>query len=68
MSKAKLYVSSHLKYEASLGSKVCSEICDHEVLMVDDVPFNFIPLQMFLQEKDLNSTAVNSGTEAIRLY
>jgi len=44
---------------------LCSEFCEHRVLLVDDCAFNLLALQSFLDEMQINYTAVNSGAEAV---
>ena len=47
---------------------MCSEMCRQQVLMVDDVPFNLIPLEGMLEAKDIKFTSCFTGREAVRLF
>lgn len=46
----------------------CDENCEKEVLLVDDVPFNLVPLEMYCNELNLKYTSVYTGSEAASLY
>ena len=43
-------------------------MCSQQVLMVDDVPFNLIPLEGMLKAKDIKFTSCFKGREAVRLF
>ena len=49
--------SYSLQKQVVLNNKVCSEMCSQQVLMVDDVPFNLIPLEGMLEAKDIKFTS-----------
>ena len=57
-----------LQNEFSLPAKLCNEICSHRVLMVDDVPFNLVPLESFLDDRRVSYTSVFSGAKAVQLF
>lgn len=43
-------------------------MCTHQVLMVDDVPFNLIPLEGILDSQGLKYSSVFEGAEAVKLF
>ena len=53
----------------SLIKRVCSTLCQQEILLVDDYIFNLYPLECMLEANfKINSTSVSCGATAIKLY
>ncbi len=53
----------------SLMKKICSSICDHEILLIDDYIFNLYPLECMLDTTfKIKSTSVSCGATAVKLY
>ena len=53
----------------SLIKRVCSTLCQQEILLVDDYIFNLYPLECMLEANfKIKSTSVSCGATAIKLY
>lgn len=53
----------------ALGNKVCSEICETQALLCDDVPFNLVPLEGMLKDTfKIYSTTFDSGKKAVSCF
>jgi len=66
--KEKKHLSNNLKLGKGLESKACK--CQHTWLIVDDSPFNLIPLtaMIFQIEKKIRIVQATSGVEAAYIF
>ena len=58
-----------MKQNFSMGNKICSEICETQALLCDDVPFNLLPLEGMLRDTfEITSTTFDSGKKAVSCF
>jgi len=47
---------------------VCSDLCTQTIMLIDDAPFNLIPLEGMLESKSIFSAKFNNGKDAVRCF